>query len=57
MHGRLQNKRTIVACIPAFDEEATIAKVIVKARKHADKIIVVERENTFPESDWPSIDL
>jgi glycosyltransferase involved in cell wall biosynthesis len=38
----VQNKHTIVACIPAFDEEATIAKVIVKARKHADKIIVVD---------------
>jgi hypothetical protein len=46
LHGRvstrLENKLTIVACIPAFNEEATIAKVIARARKHVDKVVVVD---------------
>ena len=32
----------IVACIPAYNEEKTIAKVIIKAMKHVDKVIVCD---------------
>ncbi|MCD6530487.1 glycosyltransferase family 2 protein [Candidatus Bathyarchaeota archaeon] len=32
----------IIACIPAFREEASIARVIVKALKYADKVIVCD---------------
>jgi glycosyltransferase involved in cell wall biosynthesis len=43
---RLENKHTIVACIPAFDEEASIAKVIARAQKHVDKVVVVDDGST-----------
>lgn len=36
------NKPFIIACIPAYNEEATIAKVIIQAQKYADKIIVCD---------------
>jgi len=39
---RLENRLTIVACVPAFDEEASIAKVIARAQRHVDKVIVVD---------------
>jgi len=32
----------IVACIPAFNEEKTIAKVVIKAQKHADVVLVCD---------------
>jgi len=32
----------VVACIPAFDEEKTIAKVIVRAKRHVDRVVVVD---------------
>ena len=35
-------KKLIVACIPAYKEEASIAKVIVKALRHVDKVIVCD---------------
>ena len=35
-------KPFIIACIPAFKEEASIAKVIVKALRHVDKVIVCD---------------
>ena len=38
----MENKHTIVACIPAFEEEASIAKVVARARKHVDKVVVVD---------------
>jgi len=34
-------KPFVVACIPAYNEELTIAKVVLKARRHVDKVIVV----------------
>jgi len=36
------NKPFIIACIPAYNEEATIAKVIIQAKKYADKVIVCD---------------
>lgn len=32
----------ILVCIPARDEEKTIATVIVKSKRHADKIVVCD---------------
>ena len=43
---RLENKLRIIACVPAFDEEASIAKVVARARKHADKVVVVDDGST-----------
>lgn len=40
------NKPFIIACIPANDEENTIAKVIVKVMKHVDKVIVCDDGST-----------
>jgi glycosyltransferase involved in cell wall biosynthesis len=39
----LRNERPrVIAAIPAFDEERTIAKVIVHALRHVDKVLVVD---------------
>jgi len=38
----LIKKPFIIACIPAFNEEATIAKVIVQTQRYVDKIIVCD---------------
>jgi len=38
----MNKKPIIIACIPAYKEETSIAKVIVKALKHADKVIVCD---------------
>lgn len=38
----MESKPMIVACIPAFEEERTIAKVIVRAQRHVDKVVVVD---------------
>jgi len=35
-------KPKIVACIPAYNEEKTIAKVVLYAKKYADKVIVCD---------------
>ena len=35
-----RRKPYIIACIPAYNEEKTIAKVVLKARKYIDKVIV-----------------
>jgi glycosyltransferase involved in cell wall biosynthesis len=36
----------IVAAIPAYNEEKTIAKVVVRAMKHVDKVVVVDDGST-----------
>ena len=36
----------IIACIPAYNEEKTIAKVILKTRKYVDKVIVCDDGST-----------
>jgi len=36
----------IIVCIPAYNEEKTIAKVIIKARRYCDKIIVCDDGST-----------
>jgi len=39
-------KPYIIACIPAYNEEKTIAKVILKAKKYVDKVIVCDDGST-----------
>ena len=43
-HSRVKNanKPFIIACIPAFNEEDTIAKVLIKTMKYVDKVIVCD---------------
>jgi len=41
-----RKKPYIIACIPAYNEEKTIAKVILKARKYVDKVIVCDDGST-----------
>lgn len=36
----------IVACIPAYNEERTIAKVVLKAQKYVDKVLVCDDGST-----------
>ncbi|MEM2843728.1 MAG: glycosyltransferase family 2 protein, partial [Candidatus Bathyarchaeia archaeon] len=36
------NKPFVIACIPAYNEEATIAKVIIQAQKYVDKVILCD---------------
>jgi len=38
----MKRKLKIVAGIPAFNEEATIAKIVVRARRHVDEVVVVD---------------
>ncbi|MEM2930959.1 MAG: glycosyltransferase [Thermoproteota archaeon] len=39
-------KHFIVACIPAFNEERTIASVVIKTMRHVDKVIVCDDGST-----------
>ena len=43
---RERKKPYIIAGIPAYNEEKTIAKVILKAREHVDKVIVCDDGST-----------
>ncbi|MDW8049286.1 MAG: glycosyltransferase family 2 protein, partial [Nitrososphaerota archaeon] len=43
---RVNNRPFIVACIPAYNEEATIAKVILQTRRHVDHVIVCDDGST-----------
>jgi glycosyltransferase involved in cell wall biosynthesis len=36
------SRSTVIACIPAYNEETVIAKVIIQTKKHVDKIIVCD---------------
>jgi len=39
----LENRKPrIIACIPAYDEEKTIAKIVLKTKKHVNKVIVCD---------------
>ena len=42
----MSKKPFIVACIPAFNEENTIAKIILKTQKYVDKVIVCDDGST-----------
>ncbi len=37
-----KSKSKIIAAIPAYNEEGSIAKVIIKAKKNVDKVIVID---------------
>ena len=39
-------KPTIVACIPAYNEEKTIAKIVLQTKKYVDKVIVCDDGST-----------
>lgn len=41
-----EEPKLIVACIPAFNEEKTIARVILQAQKHVDTVIVCDDGST-----------
>jgi glycosyltransferase involved in cell wall biosynthesis len=45
------HKPFVVACIPAYNEELTIAKVVLRARKHVDKVIVCDDGSTDMTSE------
>ena len=36
----------IIAAMPAYNEEGTIAKVVLGAKKHVDKVVVVDDGST-----------
>jgi len=36
------SKPFVVACIPAFDEERTIARVVLLAKRYVDKVVVCD---------------
>lgn len=38
----IEERPLIIACIPAYNEEKTIAKVIIKTQKYVDKVIVCD---------------
>jgi len=40
---RIENeKKSVVICIPAYNEEKTIAKLIIDSKKYSDQIIVID---------------
>lgn len=41
-----RGKPYVIACIPAYNEEKTIAKVILKTKKYVDKVIVCDDGST-----------
>ena len=41
-----REKSFIVACIPAYNEERTIAKIVILAQKYVDKVIVCDDGST-----------
>jgi glycosyltransferase involved in cell wall biosynthesis len=41
-----EKKPRIVACIPAYNEEETIAKVVLKAQEHVDEVLVCDDGST-----------
>lgn len=46
-HLKSESGRTrVVACIPALNEEKTIAKVIIRAKRHVDRVVVVDDGST-----------
>ena len=46
MVGQMESNGKIVVVIPAFNEEKTIAKVVVGAKKSADAVIVCDDGST-----------
>jgi len=46
-----RRKPYIIACIPAYNEEKTIAKVILKAKRQVDKVIVCDDGSTDMTSE------
>jgi len=49
--GKVDRKPFIVALIPAYNEEKTIAKVVLKALRHVDKVIVCDDGSTDMTAD------
>jgi len=41
-HERMDMKPLVVACIPAYNEEGSIAGVVVQARKYVDRVVVCD---------------
>jgi len=37
-----ENRKRVIACIPAYNEEKTIAKIILLAQKFVDRVVVVD---------------
>jgi len=37
-----ENKKRVIACIPAYNEEKSIAKIVLLAQKFVDKVVVVD---------------
>jgi len=42
----VERKPFVVACIPAFNEERSIAGVVVQARKYVDRVLVCDDGST-----------
>ena len=38
----MDKKPTVIAAIPALDEEETIAKVVIRSMRHVDRVIVYD---------------
>lgn len=44
-------KPFVLVCIPAYNEEKTIAKIVLKAQKYADKVVVCDDGSTDMTAD------
>ena len=39
---KVERKFSVVACIPAYNEEETIARVVLQARRYVDSVVVCD---------------
>jgi len=37
-----ENRKKVIACVPAYNEEKTVAKIVLLAQKHVDTVVVVD---------------
>jgi len=49
--GRLENKLCVVACNSVFNEEKTIARVILQAQRYMDRAVVCDDSSGDPTSE------
>jgi len=47
----VEAKPLVIACIPAYNEEKTIAKVVLQAKKYVDKVLVCDDGSTDMTSE------
>lgn len=56
----MKKNPSTVACVPAFNEERTIARVVLQAQRHVDRVVVCDdgSKDLFGKlGSWERIDI